>query len=52
MDGQALAAAMQLYFHGRGTGELGLFLGEQPQDGSAARLVGLLGQETPIMLDV
>jgi hypothetical protein len=52
MDGQVLAAATQLFLYGRGIGELGFFLSEQLQDGSAARLVGLLDQETPKMLDI
>ena len=51
MAGWALRQCAFL-FRGLGIGELGLFLGQQLQDGLPARLVGFLGQQAPVMLDV
>jgi len=39
-------------FRGRGVAKLGFFLGQETQDRLPPRLIGLLGEETPVVLDV
>jgi hypothetical protein len=52
MVGAALARDFPPFFPNGRIGELGLFLGQQTLPRLAPRLVGLLGQQAPVMLDI